>query len=358
MARAYNFSPGPCGLPDAVMAAAQAEFAEYGDLQTSIMEVSHRGADFLRVYHETEHLLRELMGVPDNYWVLFLPGGATGHAAAIPLNLCAAGDTAAYVVTGYWSAKAAEEAKAFCKTRVVADTADANGKYISLPAQLDVPAGAVYTHYADNETIHGVEFPAPPASAAPLVADMSSNILSRQISVSDYGLIYAGAQKNMGPTGVTTIIVRADLVRPRAGTPSVLNYEKQQQAESMVNTPPTFQIYMVGLVLKWLKEQGGIAAIEKRNAEKAAALYGYLDSSDFYQTPAQADCRSRMNVPFFLPTEEQTAEFLRGAEALHLIGLKGHKAAGGCRASIYNAMPPEGVTALIEYMRDFEKRNG
>ena len=320
------------------------------------MEVSHRGEDFLRVHHEAESLLRELLGVPENYWVLFLQGGATGQAAAIPMNLCAAGDAAAYAVTGYWSARAAEEARAFCQVHVAADTAP--GGYVDLPTQFDVPADAAYLHYADNETIHGIEFPTPPDSPAPLIADMSSNILSRQIRVADYALIYAGAQKNLGPTGVTIVIVRADLVRPRAATPSVFDYKKQQAAESMHNTPPTFQIYMVGLVLKWLKAQGGAAAIEKINKEKSAALYACLDSSDFYRMPANPACRSRMNVPFFLPDERLSEDFLTEANKLGLIGLKGHKALGGCRASIYNAMPMDGVAVLIEHLQDFEKRRG
>lgn len=355
--RAYNFNPGPCGLPDAVMERAQAEFLSYRGEQASVMEISHRGAAFMEAYRRAVGLLRELMDIGDDYAVLLVAGGATGQAAAIPLNLLAdENQCAAYLITGHWSKRAADEGAKYCRMHVAADTADNN--YTALPVQLQIPEDAAYLHYADNETIHGVEFPAPPATAVPLIADMSSNILSRHINVDDYGLIYAGAQKNMGPTGITVAIVRKSLVQTRRQTPMIWDYRQQMDNDSMINTPPTFPIYMMGLVLEWMRGEGGVAEMSRRADEKAALLYGCIDRSDFYNNPAVNGCRSRMNVPFFIADDKLTGDFLSGAQQNGMIGLKGHAVLGGCRASLYNAMPVAGVRCLVEYMRDFEKRHG
>ena len=359
MSRAFNFSPGPAALPDAVMTRAREAFLNYRGTGASAMEISHRGAAFMEIYHRAEALTRELLAVPEGYDVLFLPGGAAGMTAAIPLNLAPDGGAAAYAVTGYWSRLAAEEGGKFCAAAVAADGAGENYRRIPSADEWREVAGAAYLHYADNETIHGLEFPAPPDYCAPLVADMTSNILSRPIRVSDYGLIYASAQKNLGPAGVTLVVVRRDLVRANGRVPKVWDFAAQARRESMVNTPPTFQIYMLGLVLEWTKEQGGATEMARRALRRAEAIYAVLDASDFYRTPvAEAAHRSRMNIPFFLPDEDLTADFLREAEGLGLIGLKGHSATGGCRASIYNAMPEAGALALAEHLRDFEKRRG
>ncbi len=338
------------------MEKAQAEFAEYGATGASIIELSHRGADFMREYQRADSFLRELLGIPENYHVLFLQSGATGQAAAIPLNLIDdKNKTAAYAVTGHWSKLAMIEAKKFCTVHIAADTVADN--YSTLPQTIDIPDDAVYFHYADNETIHGVEFPAtPPSSPVPLVCDVSSNIATRPINVSDYGLLYAGAQKNLGPSGVTIVIVDKSLLHPRAETPIVLNYQQQAEDKSMRNTPPTFQIYMVALVLEWILEEGGLEEFGRRSQQKQQLIYDVIDSSDFYHSPVAKDCRSRMNIPFFLSDDKLTAEFLRGAESKGMIGLKGHAVLGGCRASLYNAMPVAGAQALSEYMQDFERR--
>jgi len=341
-------------LPDEVMQTAQRELCEYAGLRASVMEISHRGEDFLYIRRETESLLRALMEIPSHYWVLFLSGGATGQAAAVPMNLTAAADArAAYVITGHWSRRAAAEAQKYCVVHVAADTAAS--RHTVLPHSLDIPADVAYAHIASNETIHGVEFPAAPAVSVPLVADMSSNILSRQMRVADYALIYASAQKNLGPSGITVVIVRPDAVCPRAQTPAVWDYRRQQEEESMYNTPPTFQLYMMGLYLKWVKRRGGVEAMERQNREKAALIYDCLDKSDFYKTPVKGDCRSIINIPFTLPTDTLTASFLQGAEKQGLLGLKGHRALGGCRASMYNAMPVAGAQALANYLSEFER---
>lgn len=355
MTRAYNFSPGPAMLPDEVMQTAQREFCEYADLRASVMEISHRSDAFLRIRRESESLLRELMDIPPHYWTLFLSGGATGQAAAAAMNLT--GDAkacAAYVITGHWSRRAAAEAEKYCNVHIAADTA-ADG-HTTLPAALDIPPDAVYAHIASNETIHGVQFPAAPDVPAPLVADLSSDILARRINVSDYALIYAAAQKNLGPAGVTAVIVRPDMVRPQPQTPAVWDYRLQQEKDSMLNTPPTFQLYMAGLYLQWMKRQGGVDEMEKRNRAKAALIYDCLDNSDFYKTRVAGDCRSIVNIPFSLPTDALTTSFLRGAEQRGLLGLKGHRVLGGCRVSLYNAMPVAGAQALADWMREFEQK--
>ena len=358
MERLFNFNPGPCGLPDAVMARARDEFAVYRDEGASIMEISHRGAAFMEVYERACASLRELMNIGDDYAVLFLSGGATGQAAAVPMNLIAdAAQTAAYLITGHWSRRAAVEAQKYCQVQIIADTA-AHG-HTALPATLaPVEETAAYFHYADNETIHGVEFAHPPTVAAPLVADMSSNILSRPININDYALIYAGAQKNIGPTGITVVIVKKSLINARAQTPMVWDYQKQMHADSMMNTPPTFPIYMAGLVLEWIRNEGGTEEMARRNAQKSQLLYDCIDESDFYRNDVAPACRSRMNVPFFLSDDALTEEFLDGARHNNMIGLKGHAVLGGCRASLYNAMPLQGVRQLTDYMRDFAKRRG
>ena len=354
--RAHNFNPGPCGLPDAVMQKARDEFLVYRGEQASVMEISHRGATFMEVYHRAEADLRELMGIGDDYAVLFLAGGATGIAASLPMNLADESETAAYLITGHWSRRAAKEAEKFCRMHVAADTGE--GGHCSLPKTMDAPKDAAYFHYASNETIHGVEFFEPPAAAAPLAADMSSNILSRPIRVADYGVIYAGAQKNLGMTGVSVMIVKKSLIRPRRATPMVWDYSLQIAEDSMANTPPTFPIYMLGLVLEWIKAEGGAAEMERRSCEKARTLYNYIDGESFYRNPVDAECRSRMNAPFFLADDSLTDEFVKGAAENGLIGLKGHAVLGGCRASLYNAMPLEGVRQLVDYMRDFVRRKG
>lgn len=357
MTRAYNFSAGPAGLPDTVIYQAQAEFSEYRDWRASVAEVSHRSAGFIELKRQTDALLRELLGISEEYAVLYLAGGATGQAAAVPLNLTGDCSAAAYIISGHWSRRAADEARQFCEVHIAGDSADSN--YTTLPAELNIPASAAYLHLAENETVHGVEYPALPPSPLPIVADLSSNIATRVINVNDYGLIYAGAQKNLGIAGLTLVIVKKSLLRLQASLPSVWDYQKQWQSDSMYNTPPTFQIYLLGVMLHWLQQQGGVAQIEQLNRSKAQLLYDCLDAGDFYVTSVQdGHSRSRINVPFFLADEKLTADFLAGAEENGLLGLKGHKALGGIRASLYNSMPLAGVAALVEYMREFERVRG
>src|SRR5215469_3767953 len=327
----------------------------------SVMEISHRSKAFLAVAREAEELLRELLEVPAAYRVLFLQGGATGQFAAVPMNLAAAGGSADYVITGTWSKKALAEAQRLLgKVNVAAD--EAGSRYCGVPEQaaLALTPGAAYVHYTPNETIGGVEFPYVPATGAvPLVADMSSTILSRPIEVSRFGLIYAGAQKNIGPSGLVVVIVRQDLLgRARADIPAVWNYESVAAEGSMFNTPPTFSWYLAGLVFKWLKAGGGLSAMGERNRVKAERLYAAIDGSGFYRNPVARECRSWMNVPFTLADPGLEGAFATEARAAGLINLEGHRSVGGMRASIYNAMPLEGVEALIAFMRDFERRKG
>ena len=324
------------------------------------MEMSHRGKVFLEVAQQAEADLRELLSIPDTYKVLFLQGGATGQFAAVPLNLAAAGSTADYVNTGSWSKKAIAEAKRYCAVNVVADAAA--GNYTSIPDQdgWQRTPEAAYLHYTPNETIGGVEFPYVPASGdAPLVADMSSTILSRPIDVSRFGVIYAGAQKNIGPAGIVVVIVREDLLeRARADVPSVFNWKAMAADGSMLNTPATFSWYVAGVVFQWIKRNGGLQAMEVANRAKSEKLYAAIDSSGFYRNPVAVECRSWMNVPFTLPDDALDKPFLAGAEEAGLVALKGHRSVGGMRASIYNAMPMAGVDALIDYMREFQRKNG
>lgn len=348
-------------LPLEVLEQAGAELTDWQSSGMSVMEVSHRGKAFIAVAEEAERDCRELLAVPANYKVLFLQGGATGQFAGIPLNLAAADSTVDYVNTGNWSKRALTDAKRYCgQVNVVADAA-ADG-YNSVPDESawTRSASAAYLHYTPNETIGGVAFPfIPQTGEVPLVADYSSAILSEPLDVSRFGLIYAGAQKNIGPSGLCLVIVRDDLLdKARAITPSIWNYKQMAADGSMSNTPPTFSWYIAGLVFKWMKRQGGLAAIGARNRAKAASLYAAIDGSGFYRSPVRRDCRSIMNVPFTLATSELDKAFLAAAKAAGLVNLEGHRSVGGMRASIYNAMPPEGVAVLVELMKEFERRHG
>jgi phosphoserine aminotransferase len=322
-----------------------------------VMEMSHRGKEFIGIAAEAERDLRELLGIPASYKVLFLQGGATLQFAQVPMNLLRGKAKADYVLTGEWSKKAAKEAKAWCDVHVAASSEDRGFSYA--PRDWNVRADAAYVHYCSNETIGGVEFHwIPDTGALPLVADASSHLLSRPLDVSKYGLLYAGAQKNLGPAGVTVVIVREDLIGQAAtGTPSVMDYKLQADADSMLNTPSTYAIYVAGLVFKWLKALGGVAEIERRNMRKAQLLYEVIDAG-FYNNPVAKEDRSRMNIPFRLPDEKLDAPFLKGAEERGMVQLKGHRSVGGMRASIYNAMPLEGVQQLAAYMREFAARHG
>ncbi|MDX1373928.1 MAG: 3-phosphoserine/phosphohydroxythreonine transaminase [Burkholderiales bacterium] len=360
MARAYNFSAGPAVLPDEVLARAGDEILDWHGSGMSVMEMSHRGKEFMSIAEEAEHDLRELLAIPAHYKVLFLQGGATLQFAQVPMNLLAGRTKADYVVTGEWSKKAVKEARALCDVHVAASSEDRSFTYAPRVSQWSLREDAAYVHYCSNETIGGVEFHwVPEAGGLPLVADASSHFLSRPIDVSKFALIYAGAQKNVGPAGLTIVVVREDLVGHAAkGTPSVLDYRQQAEAASMLNTPPTYAIYVAGLVLKWLKRLGGVAEIERRNIAKAKLLYDFIDGSGFYRNPVAPEDRSRMNVPFTLADPKLDAAFLEGAEKRGLLQLKGHRSVGGMRASIYNAMPVDGVRRLVEYMQAFEARHG
>jgi phosphoserine aminotransferase len=358
--RVFNFAAGPAILPLEVLEQARDELTDWRGSGMSVMEVSHRSKAFISVAEEAEQTLRELLSVPSNYKVLFLQGGATGQFSAIPMNLATAEATVDYINTGSWSKKAIGEAKRYSKVNVAAD--EAASKYTTVPEQgaLKLTPGAAYVHYTTNETIGGVEFPYVPATGdVPLAADMSSNILSRRLDVSKFGLIYAGAQKNMGPSGLCVVIVRDDLIgKARPGTPSVWDYKAMADEGSMLNTPPTFGWYIAGLTYKWLKARGGLEAMEKRNREKAEKLYKAIDESGFYKNPVAPNCRSWMNVPFTLANPELDKIFLSEANSAGLTNLEGHRSVGGMRASIYNAMPPEGVDALIGFMKEFQRRHG
>jgi phosphoserine aminotransferase len=360
MARVYNFSAGPAMLPEEVLARAADEMLDWRGSGMSVMEMSHRGAEFIGIAAEAERDLRELLAIPAHYKVLFLQGGATLQFAGVPMNLAAGRAKADYVLTGEWSKKAAKEAQAFCDVHVAASSEDRRFTYAPAQAEWRVRPDAAYVHYCSNETIGGVEFHwVPETGAVPLVADASSHLLSRPLDVSRFGLIYAGAQKNIGPAGLAIVIVREDLIgRAAQGTPSVMDYAQQARADSMLNTPATYAIYLAGLVFKWLKQQGGLAAIERRNIAKANLLYDALDASGFYRNPVARADRSRMNVPFTLADPRLDDAFLKGAEERGMVQLKGHRSVGGMRASIYNAMPLEGVQALVDYLKEFEKRHG
>ena len=354
MTTIYNFSAGPAVLPKPVLARAQAEMLDWHGSNMSVMEMSHRGREFTSILAKTEADLRTLLSIPSNYKVLFLQGGAIAENAMIPLNLLG-GAAADYAVTGGWSKRSVDDASAFGTINVVTSTEAENYKHVPAFDSWRLNKDAAYLHICTNETMSGVEFDGlPDAGSVPIVADMSSHILSRPIDVSQYGVIYAGAQKNIGPAGLCIVIVRDDLLnRASPQTSAVFHWKTQAENHSMINTPPTYSIYIAGLVFEWLQAQGGVVAIEKVNIAKAKLLYDYIDSTDFYVNHVAKNNRSRMNIPFYLTDESLNAAFLKGADAQGLLQLKGHRAVGGMRASIYNAMPIEGVQALVSFMQAF-----
>jgi phosphoserine aminotransferase len=356
--RAFNFSAGPAVLPEEVLTQAASEMLDWHGSGMSVMEMSHRGKEFISIAETAEKDLRELLAVPANYKVLFLQGGATLQFGAVPMNLLRGKKKADYIYTGEWAKKAIKEANRFCEVNVAATSEDKNFSYAPEQSAWKLDPGAAYVHYTSNETIGGVEFHwIPETGKVPLVADASSHILSRPLDVSKFGLIYAGAQKNIGPAGLVIVIVREDLLGGAlAGTPTILDYKVQAEADSMSNTPATYSWYIAGLVFQWLKKQGGLAEMEKRNIAKAKLLYDFLDSSGFFKSPVRKQDRSRMNVPFKLADEALNDAFLKGAKERGMLELKGHRSVGGMRASIYNAMPVEGVKKLVEYMREFEAK--
>jgi phosphoserine aminotransferase len=360
MTRVFNFSAGPAALPEPVLRQAAEEMLDWHGSGMSVMEMSHRGKEFISIHAEAESLLRELLAVPANYKVLFMQGGAIGENAIVPMNLLRGKSSADYIDTGEWSKKSIKEAQRYCTVNVAA-SAKAGG-YTSIPPRdsWKLDPGAAYVHICSNETIGGVEYHwTPEVGNVPLVADMSSNIMSCPVDVSKYGLIYGGAQKNIGPAGLTIVIVRDDLIGQALPiTPSAFDYKSQADNDSMLNTPPTYAIYIAGLVFKWIKAQGGLKAMEAHNRAKAALLYDYLDTSRFYSSPVAKADRSLMNVPFKLRDESLDEAFLKGAQARQMLQLKGHRSVGGMRASIYNAMPVAGVEALVAYMKDFERAHG
>jgi len=360
MPTTFNFNAGPGMLPRDVMQQARDEFLNWHQTGASIMELSHRGDDFLPLAKESEKDLRDLLSVPENYHILFLPGGARIQFSTIPMNLLHDYHSVAYVLTGVWGQWASDEASQYTRVNIVANAASTG--FTTIPAEKTWQpfSDAAYLHYIDNETVNGVEFPfVPSTNTVPLICDMSSNILSRVIDVKKFGLIYACAQKNISIAGMTIVIIRDDLLKrkPLPTTPKVLQYAVQAEHASMYNTPSTYPWYLASLVFKWLKKQGGITEIEKRNAEKAKRIYDYLDSQDFYITRVEKPYRSRMNIVFKLPSEVLDEEFAKEAAQHHLIGLKGHRFLGGIRASIYNAMPIEGVEQLIGFMKEFAIRH-
>jgi phosphoserine aminotransferase len=360
MTRVYNFSAGPAALPEPVLRQAADEMLDWHGSGMSVMEMSHRGPEFMGIHAEAQALLRELLQIPSNYKILFMQGGGIGQDAVVPLNLMGENGLADYVDTGVWSRRAIEEATKYGRVNVAASSAAGGDLAIPSPDTWQLSAGASYVHICNNETIGGMQYHfTPDVGEVPLVSDMSSEILSRPVDVSRYGLIYAGAQKNIGPAGLTIVIVRDDLLdRALAITPTIFHYRTMAEHDSMFNTPPTYAIYMAGLVFQWIKAQGGVAAMAERNQAKAALLYGAIDASDFYNCPIAPANRSLMNVPFRLKDPKLDSDFLKGAQARGLVQLKGHRVVGGMRASIYNAMPMEGVQALVGYMAEFERRMG
>ncbi len=360
MSRVFNFSAGPAVIPDAVLGQIRRDIPDWRASGMSVMEISHRSKDFVAVAEQAEQDLRELLAIPDNYSVIFAQGGASLQFAMAPLNLSAEGQVVDYVQTGSWSKKAIGEASKFCDVNVVADSADRNFTYVPEESCWQRNDAAAYLHYCANETIAGVEFPFIPDSGdTPLVCDMSSTILSRPIDVSRFGVIYAGAQKNIGPAGITVVIVRRDLLgNARPGTPSLLDYAVYDKSDSMSNTPPVFAWYVAGLVFAHLKSRGGLDAVAAINERKAKKLYAAIDATGFYSNPVETGCRSWMNVPFVLRDASLDARFLKEAAAAGLFNLKGHRSVGGMRASIYNAMPEDGVDALIQFMQEFERTRG
>ena len=360
MARVYNFSAGPAMLPEAVLQQAREEMLDWQGSGMSVMEMSHRSKEFVSIAEQAEADLRELMAIPGNYKVLFLQGGASSQFAMVPMNLLRGKSTADYINTGAWSKKAIAEAKRYCNVNIAATTEASQFTSAPSQAELKLDAHAAYVHYTPNETIGGVEFPyIPETGDVPLVADLSSTILSRPIDVSKFGVIYAGAQKNIGPSGLTVVIVRDDLIGETIdSTPAMFDYQTHVDNDSMYNTPPTYTWYLAGLVFAYLKRNGGLTAMAELNQRKAGKLYAAIDNSDFYTNPVNPESRSWMNVPFTLANPDLDAEFLKEASERGLKTLKGHRSVGGMRASIYNAMPEAGIDALIELMADFEQRHG
>jgi phosphoserine aminotransferase len=363
MSRVLNFSAGPAVLPEEVLRQAADEMLDWHGSGMGVMEMSHRGKEFVSIYRSAEADLRELLAVPEDFRILFMQGGAIAENAIIPLNLLGDRASADYVLTGSWSVKSQKEAARFCSANIAASSAESGFTTVPPLEHWRLSEDPAYLFVCTNETIGGVEYPFLPTPAAlgrpeiPVVADMSSHILSRPIDFSSYGLVFAGAQKNVGPAGLTIVIVREDLLgRAHRDCPSAFDYRLVAENDSMYNTPPTYAIYVAGLVFRWLKRQGGVAAIEGRNIAKARLLYDFIDASDFYENRVDAVCRSRMNVPFFLRDEALNEAFLVDALDAGLVQLKGHKSVGGMRASLYNAMPIEGVQALVAFMRDFAQR--
>lgn len=360
MSSVFNFGAGPSALPKEVLEQAQVEMLDWQESGISVMEMSHRSQAFMSIAESCEADFRQLIGVPDDYQVLFLQGGATSQFAMVPMNLSRDRGKALYVYTGSWSKKAITEARLFCDVKIASSSEQDRFTLIPPLSTWQIDDDAAFLHYTSNETINGVEFQSiPEIDLIPLVSDMSSNIFSRPIDVERFGLIYAGAQKNLGPAGVTVVIVRDDLIgKVIAGTPSMYNYRLHADNRSMLNTPPTYNWYILGLVLQWIKREGGVESIEQRNIRKARRLYHKIDQSSFYSNPVNPAYRSRMNVPFILASAELDGKFLSEAAANGLMALKGHRSVGGMRASLYNAMPEEGVDTLIEFMREFERNNG
>jgi len=360
MARVFNFSAGPAMLPEPVLRQAQEEMLDWQGSGMCVAEMSHRGKEFMAIATQAEADFRELLGIPDAYKVLFLQGGASSQFAMVPMNLLRGAEGADYINTGAWSKKAISEARRFGTVNIAATTEDSRFTRAPAQSELNLSLDAAYVHYTPNETIGGVEFPYVPATGdKPLVADMSSTLLSRPIDVSRYGVIYAGAQKNIGPAGLTIVIVREDLIgQPLTGTPTMFDYKVHVDNGSMYNTPPTYAWYLAGLVFRWLKDLGGLTAMAEINQRKATSLYAAIDSSDFYSNPVEPESRSWMNVPFTLANPELDETFLKEAKAAGLTTLKGHRSVGGMRASIYNAMPEAGVQALVAFMQEFERTRG
>jgi|SRR5450830_1369524 len=360
MNRPFNFSAGPAAMPQEVLTEAAAEMLDWHGSGMSVMEMSHRGKEFIAIYEQAHADLRELLAVPDNFKILFMQGGGLAENAIVPLNI-SRGGSADFVVTGSWSQKSQQEARKYCSVNIAANTETDGHTSLPEPASWQLTQGASYVHVCTNETINGVECHELPnlhalGSNAPLVIDFSSHVASRPVDWSRVGLAFGGAQKNLGPAGLTLVVAREDLLGHALPTcPSAFNYKTVADNQSMYNTPPTYAIYIAGLVFKWLKNQGGIASMEQRNIAKAELLYTAIDGSQLYKNKVARNCRSRMNVPFFLRDESLNAAFLTGASARGLLQLKGHKSVGGMRASIYNAMPIEGVQALVDYMQEFEK---
>jgi phosphoserine aminotransferase len=363
MQNIFNFSAGPAMLPQEVMQQAQEELINWQGLGTSVMEVSHRGKPFMEVAEQAEADLRELLQIPANYTVLFMHGGGRGQFSAVPLNISKPKDLSQHLVSGQWSIGAEQEAQKFCRTKIVATCNEINGKiYVPKQDEWSIAEESGYFHYCTNETVDGIEInwvPKSDSGNVPIVADMSSNILSKPLNIKDFGIIYAGAQKNIGPSGLSVVIVRNDLVGiSREDTPAIFDYQLQAKSGSMYNTPPTFSWYLAGLVFKWLKAQGGLGAIATLNKRKSDVLYSQIDATGFYKNNVHNDYRSKMNVTFKLSDESLNDLFLEQAEDNGIVALKGHRAVGGMRASIYNAMPLTGAQALADFMQEFERKNG